>query len=78
MQEAGCGTQSPDLGSCPEPKAAAQPLSHTGIPSRMLSKTFSSRTVVEGGLAGPNRFFPNGFFILTQVCLSGLWTDRMC
>ena len=27
-----CGTRFGILGSCPEPKANAQPLSHTGIP----------------------------------------------
>ena len=26
------GTRSPDPGSCPEPKADAQPLSHPGVP----------------------------------------------
>ena len=28
------GTQSPDPGSCPEPKAGTQPLSHPGVPAR--------------------------------------------
>ena len=35
-QGAGCGTRSPDLGSCPEPKANAQLLSHPGVPSHVL------------------------------------------
>ena len=32
LQGAGCGTRSWDLGSLPEPKAGAQPLSHPGVP----------------------------------------------
>ena len=32
MQRAHCGTQSWILGSCPEPKADTQPLSHLGVP----------------------------------------------
>ena len=36
MQGARCGTQSQILGSCPEPKADAQPLSHPGVPLPFL------------------------------------------
>ena len=32
IQGAPCGTRSQDPGSCPEPKADAQPLSPRGIP----------------------------------------------
>ena len=35
-QGAGCGIQSPDPGSCPEPKGDAQPLSHPGVPAPFL------------------------------------------
>ena len=37
-QEPGCGTQSWIPASRPEPKAAAQPLSHPGVPTCVLSK----------------------------------------
>ena len=33
LQGAQCGTQSGIPGSCPEPKADTQPLSHPGIPN---------------------------------------------
>ena len=35
-REAQSGTPSRNLGSCPEPKAGAQPLSHPGVPFNML------------------------------------------
>ena len=31
LQGAWCGTQSPDPGPCPEPKANTKPLSHPGV-----------------------------------------------
>ena len=36
MQGAQCGTLSRILGSCPEPKADAQPLSNPGVPVSWL------------------------------------------
>ena len=37
-QGAQCGTQSWNLGSCLEPKADAQPLSHPGVPGESFEK----------------------------------------
>ena len=34
------GTQSPDPGSCPGPKADAHPLSHPGVPGRLNLRHF--------------------------------------
>ena len=36
LQGAQCGTRSQDLGSRPEPKADAQPLSHPGAPINLF------------------------------------------
>ena len=36
-REARCRIQSQDLGSQPEPKADAQPLSHPGVPKNKLN-----------------------------------------
>ena len=38
MQGARCETRSPDLGSCLEPKADAQPLSYPSIPKADLKE----------------------------------------
>ena len=41
MQGAPCGTPSPDPGSCPEPKAAAQPLNHPGATVCQMGSIYS-------------------------------------
>ena len=43
-----CGTQSQDLGSCPEPKADAQSFSHLGIPQKLLLMGLNTRETQKG------------------------------
>ena len=40
-QGARCGTRSGTPGSCPEPKAGTQPLSHPGIPILQFFRVFT-------------------------------------
>ena len=46
-QGAKWGTRSPDLGSCPEPKADAQPLNLPGLPEPLLKGREYSKCVSE-------------------------------